>query len=807
MKLRKHKITLKILIGYIILGVSSAFFGFLVLSEIKTLTELQGEGFIDKNKILNVGGLIADIYENENLARAAIELNSSKKFNQYLKENERLLTKIDSLHSFSNNASQEVVFDSIKVILNKKLKNIVGLKRVKGSYNSDESINTVIDKLTSIDSLVSKTYVDNSIKKNEFSDLKSRGSYRKLKKMLEERSSKDTLGVEQVKIDSLLSTSKVMLEKTQKEADSKRMSLLRKERQLIGNDLIISRKLKELLHILKAGIIKDAHEINEQREKTVKKSRKIILSAAIISLLIIVVFSIIFLNDFWKNQRYREELEGANNKTSSLLKSREQLISMVSHDLRTPLSTISGYSELLQKSPYDVKEKNYIEHISNASAYMNELVNDLMEFSKVESGAVSFKPVPFDLEKSIDEIILSSQNFIDHKPVELKVKHDKNIKNPIISDPFKIKQILNNLITNACKFTNEGSIVVQTTLFPKGIEVFLEISVQDTGIGIPTNEQETIFKEFTQVENTKESHKNGFGLGLTISKKLAELLRGKLTLKSEEGKGSLFTLRLPVKLSKKPLSSFQVVKQLSVFNLTAIVVEDDASMRQLISDILDQYNIKSYIFNDAQQALASIDAISYDLVLTDIQLPKMNGIHFMEILKQHENYNNQPIIAMTGRLNLSKQDYVDSGFSGLLAKPFQTVELQDMLHQFFDSDSVASSSILPDNVVNKENKEFSLRSLKMFLADEEAIHKTLLVFLEETKKNSLLLKEAKQNDDIPTINAMSHKMLGMFKQLEVVKVIPFLEQFETANDIEELSYTNFTKQLDSFIALLEGHLN
>lgn len=804
MKFSKHKVTFKILIGYIILGISSTFFGALVLSEIKTFTELQEEDITDKSKILNIGGLIADIYENDNLARAAIELNSTRKFNDYREENKRLLLKIDSLHYFAAKKPQEFIFDSIKVILNKKLKNITDLRKVKRSYNSNESINNVIDQLSSVDSLVNKAYVDNIIRNKELSHMQSRMSYRKLKKLLNEYSFKDTLGIDQIKIDSLLSASQGMLKKTQKEAVNQRLVLLRKERALIGNDLIISRKLRELLNTLKEGIINDSISIRKQREETIEYSRKIILSAAIIGLLIIIIFSVIFLNDFWKNQRYRKQLEKANETTSSLLKSREQLISMVSHDLRTPLSTITGYTELLQKSSYRIKEKNYIEHITSASTYMKQLVNDLMEFSKVESGSVYFKSIPFDLEQTINEIILNSQKLIENKPVSFDVVHSKAIKNLIISDPFKIKQILNNLITNACKFTNEGRITISTAIKYEGAKNLLTISVADTGIGIPKNQQETIFNAFNQVDEVKE-HKNGFGLGLTISKKLIELLKGSLILKSEIDKGSEFLLTIPVKLSKRPLDHKQVSKNIPVFNLSAVVVEDDASIRQLVADILKQYHIKSYIFNDAQDALKAIETIDYDLVLTDIQLPKMNGIHFMEILKQHKNYKDQPIIAMTGRVNLSKKDYLNSGFSGVLTKPFQTQNFQDILHQFFSSSllEVTNASIVVEDL---QKEDFNVASLKVFLDDDEEIRKILIVFLEDTKKNRLLLKEANQNKDIEKLNTISHTMLGMFKQLNVYKIVPILEGFEKAKDLKDLNYLNFDKALEEFINSLENYL-
>ena len=201
-----------------------------------------------------------------------------------------------------------------------------------------------------------------------------------------------------------------MLKDAQRETSNQRISLQRKERELIENDLTISRKLQELLSNLERDIILYANNMNKQREKTLNHSKDIILFAAGISFIIIIIFSIIILNDFWKTQRYRKQLEQANTTTSSLLKSREQLISMVSHDLRTPLSTITGFSELLQKSTHNTKDKNYVEHIQNASMYMGQLVDDLLEFSKLENGNIAIESMPFNLENHINEIIQNAKS-------------------------------------------------------------------------------------------------------------------------------------------------------------------------------------------------------------------------------------------------------------------------------------------------------------------------------------------------------------------------------------------------------------
>ncbi|WP_111309676.1 hybrid sensor histidine kinase/response regulator [Confluentibacter sediminis] len=808
MKSFKHKITFKVLIGYIILGVLATISGSLVLSEIKTFTELQHQDISDRSKILKVGSLIADIYKNESLARAAIELNSNEKFNQYVQENKQLLLKIDSLNFIVDNQSQEFILDSIKFVINKKLQNITDLKNLKLNNTSDESINTAINKLSSVDSLLGKVTIGDLVKNPQYLNKETRSKFEEYVKILNKYNPLDSINsIGKKQVDSLISISKNMLREAQKEDNLQRISLQKKEQQLIENDLTISRNLRELLSNLEKGIISYTNNINKQREKTLDHSKNIILYAAGISFIIIIIFSIIILNDFWKSQRYRRQLELANKTTSSLLKSREQIISMVSHDLRTPLSTISGYGELLQKTIHSTKESNYVEHIRNASSYMAQLVDDLLEFSKLENNNISVESISFNLEKLVNEIIQNAKNTVQDKPIHFIVKHNKTTDSPIVSDPFRIKQILYNLVTNACKFTNEGTITIESAFKNENNKNILQISVSDTGIGISKDQKKNIFKAFTQGDGTKQNNQNGFGLGLTISKRLAELLGGSLTLESELNKGSTFFLKIPTILSTKPIIINKPTDRENVFKLKAIIVEDDISIRQLLSDLLKQYGIESYTFENAQKALESMHQIHFDLVLTDIQLPKMNGIHFMEILKKHSLYNNQPIIAMTGRLNLSIEEYINSGFSEVLIKPFDTNKLENILKHFFGSSSIKNNSkLLRED--DKQTKGFSIDLLGSFLNNDTAsIKKTLITFLQDTKNNMLLLKQAKKDNDIHTINNISHKMLSMFKQLEAKSIIPFLENFETNKTIDNTLFEEFENTLNDFISSIEAYIN
>lgn len=817
MKSPKHSITFKILLGYIILGILATIAGVLIISEIDNFTKIQKQDISDRSKIIKVGSLIASIYENENLSRAAIQLNSSKKIKEYNDENKQLSIKIDSLNFIVNNDFQKNILDSIQFIIDHKLKNIIALKKLKRNNNSEKSIDTVISKLSSMDSILEsqsaanfdKMFITDFVENIDFYDKKTPSNLylKDYVKMLNKLNpnEKDVTKFNKDQIDSLLMISRTILSEAQKKIENKRKSIERKERDLIEKDILISKKLRELLQTLEKDIIKSTKTINQERENSLNKSKRIILFAAGFSFVVILIFSIIFLNDFWKSERYRKKLEEANKTSSALLKSRSQIISMVSHDLRTPLSTISGYSELLLKAIKNTKEANYIGHINNASAYMQRLVNDLLEFSNIENNKISITSVPFDLKKLMQEIINHSQNLIQQKPIRFVIDFDEKLNHLIISDPYRIKQVLYNLVANACKFTEQGTITLKSVLDKE--KKMLYLSVTDTGIGIDKEEQQDVFKAFTQVKNTDTIHQNGFGLGLTISKRLSELLGGNLVLSSELGVGSTFVFSFPMVLSNESIKNEKSLNSQINFDITVVVVEDDASMQQLLKDLFKQYGVELYVFENAQKALNAINDISFDMVLTDIQLPKMNGIHFMEVLKNHDRYKNQPIVAMTGRSNLSIKDYLENGFSEVLIKPFTINQLEIVLLKFFKGTNIQKEQQSKNNVLNTPN-DFSIETLLVFLNDDEqAIKQTLSVFLKDTQNNRILLKKAIKVNNLKDINELSHKMLTMFKQLEVQTVIPFLEMLESAEFTDQEIFVAFEKELNKFIDSLENYLN
>ncbi|MFB9052413.1 hybrid sensor histidine kinase/response regulator [Formosa undariae] len=784
-----RKFTLKVIVGYIILAIVAVTTTFLVFSEIKNFLNLKRDDVTDRNKIIAVGNLIADIYENESFARAAIQSGSESQFDLYISKNSALNADIDSLKVKLDNEHQFLLLDSVKQLIAVKFYNIKALKLIKEDDISERSIENALTRINAIESSVGRLTILDFAEDPEALTPAHRKSIEEYiaivnkyrpKEQDEEKSEK--------RLDSIVVAARDLLKQVKRDALIQKTNLSNKENSLLKSDLNVSQSLRKLLYNLEHEILEHSEKINQQRDSALNRSTKILSLATIIGTILVILFSFIILNDFWKSQKYRRDLEKANAYTNSLLQSREQLISMVSHDLRTPLSTITGYSDLLAKIIKESKPKYYIDRISKASKYMKDLVDDLLEFSKLERGNISIDKIPYLLNPIIDEVMVSVKSVYPDKAINLNIVYNSNIEKSILGDPFRVRQILYNLVGNAYKFTESGEIKIETKSF-KNIDrkPFIQILVSDTGIGIPTEKQSIIFEEFTQIESHNEKKYEGFGLGLTISRKLANLLGGELSFTSEEKKGSTFILTLPVEYSVKPVVKLKPNTEVIASNLNVIVIDDDASLRQLLTDILQDKNINVTAFETAKKALKEMKNLPYDLVITDIQLPNMNGFHFMETLKASDFYKNQPIIASTGRKDLKGKVYKDSGFVDIIFKPYGADDLINTVSKW-----LPGVKIEPVSQTNSEDilkfKHFNLTPISSFLNNDiESLKDTLQLFLNETEINLETLETGIKTKNLESIHATSHKMLTMFKQLEINSVIPYLNYLDRLEDINDSS--------------------
>ena len=784
MESKKSYTAIKVLFSYVALLALVVTVGWFLYSENVVYNKLEDKIALEKTKILRVSKLFSNVYKTESLARKTIQTNSERDFKSYLTETDSLRSRIDTLKQIVTTQYQKTLLDSVNYYLSEKTKNIQQLKAIKNKADDEVSVNTAIDEITKMEFKLRKLELQDITKSPNQLGTYQRNVLQKYVDYLNQNIPDDSTNtLSKQASDSILANSKKLLSNVKLKAEKKKESLNFQENKLLKNEIAISEQLRKVLRIIEREIIINSIKNNSLKEKSLKKVNEIVTASAIIGLILTLFFSILIVSDYSKSQVYKKQLEIANFKTKNLLKSREQLISTVSHDLKTPLSTIVGYSELLGNSDVNTKQSYFIKNIKNSSEYITQLVQDLLEFSQIEAGKITIEKVPFSLPDVIDEVAKSIQTVYKQKDIELIINVDEKLNTKIVGDPFRLKQILSNIIGNAYKFTEEGFIRIGAFIGEN--DQFFTIIIEDSGIGIEKENQKLVFEEFAQANEGIEKKYGGTGLGLSICQKIISILGGTLQLESTFGKGSTFEIQLPLLFDSSSNSVSEVKKPIvrNTKKQTFIVIDDDINLLNLTSGVLRQENHQVLSFNSAIKALEAIQNTNFDFIITDIQMPEMDGFMFLQKLKNTSVYKNQPVIALTGRTDLASSVYAEAGFITVVKKPYSPKILLETIHLILENDTLPVVDI-SDNEEKIATKLYSLETLKDFLGnDKNALNEVLKSFIESTNENLGFLETAIEEENVPEINAIAHRIAPMFNQIEAYEIGSILKVLDK-NDFQ-----------------------
>lgn len=795
---KKSYIPIKVFVSYLALAALVVVAGWILYTENRTFSSTENKLASENNKILKVSNLLSNMYKTESFSRITIQSNSETDFQNYLNQTNSLKSEIDSLKTLISNSYQVTLLDSVKMLLSQKTANIRQLQTIKNQSNDDDAVKKAINKISYMEGTLRKLNLNDF-----FKDPSSLKDYEKkvytdfVDYMNQNIPNDSTNTLSQKVLDSMLIASKAALSDVVRKTSKKQESLTIQENELLQNELSISEQLRKVLSIIEREIIINTTKSNAEKEAALNKTNEVVTIAAGVGLVLTLFFSILILNDFSKTQSYKKQLEVANSKTETLLKNREQLISTVSHDLKTPLSTIVGYAELLSNSELNNKQSYYTKNIKGSSEYISQLVQDLLDFTQIEAGKISIEHIPFSLKEMVNEVSKSIQAVYEQKNLELVLNIDKKFNQRIVGDPFRLRQVLTNLIGNAFKFTEKGFIKIEAFVS----EGKFLIRVEDSGIGIEKDKQQLIFEEFTQANPGIEKKYGGTGLGLTISKKMVEILGGKLTLESEFGKGSVFQIVLPLSFEDNAFKKEKVTEIPHPNNLSAIVIDDDVNLLNLTVEVLKQHHYNVVSFTDARKALKLIKNHAFDFIITDIQMPEMDGFSFLEALKNDVNYKNQPVIAVTGRTDLGEHVYKNAGFTTALRKPYSPKILLNVIRSVFDNSEISTDNEFEEN---EHGSTYSLASLKAFLPNEDkALREVLISFLASTKENMVLLESSFSENDSTTFKETAHRMYPMFKQIKAEEIASILQDF----DLKALSDDEIRFNLEVLNVKIESLFN
>ncbi|KAA1243775.1 ATP-binding protein [Aquimarina sp. RZ0] len=800
MKKTKGSITFKIFAGYTLAIVLVLIAFWVIYSQLNNYTEIAKVKSDNNEKLFLVGEAITGLYEAESLTRNIIQTSNTEKFKNYKSKIDSIIKTIDRVSKMSLDSLQEKKIDSIKVLIDSKNENFEKLIAIYEQSKEKGLQENVMDQLKKNENFGNYTNYDKRFRKYNPQKKKAIIAWLEYtRKDNEERLTNQT-------IDSIARSIYQALSDAEEKERRYERQIKSRENKLLKNDQIITRQLRDLMASIEDNERKKYFLKVDKSNAILDKTFNFISIVTAISLIIAIIFLFLITRDVSKSQKYRNELEAEKIYKESLLKTRESLINTVTHDLRSPLNTVIGYSDLLEKTGLNNKQKHYLGHLKKSSDYILHLVNDLLDLSKLEAGRMVIEELPFSPKKLIENTVSSVIPVDDKKKLNIRIISQEILKKQFLGDPFRIKQILTNLVNNAYKFTDEGSITIESKITENGLaEKELTISVKDTGIGITKEQQQYIFEEFSQGDDTTEKKYGGFGLGLAITKKIIKLLNGNITLESKHDMGSNFTFCIPIKLAKSQVfeeeSESKEIKHLS--NKKVLIVDDDPSQLDLTSEVASLAGLTYDISKNGIEALTYLYENEYDLILTDIQMPKMDGFELLKNIQDNPSINHIPIIALSGRTDTSAKEYKEAGFSGSLRKPYAPNALVDLIASTLkiDTEDVNYNSNLPNK---SDNSTYSLNDLMLFAhGDSESLYAILDTFYESTIENIEELKTTVDTNDYDQIKKLAHKMLPMFKQIKATEIVPILEKLEhqdrynvTTSEVLELTKKAISKIQD-----------
>ncbi len=375
-----------------------------------------------------------------------------------------------------------------------------------------------------------------------------------------------------------------------------------------------------------------------------------------------------------------ENLVEAKQQADSANKAKSSFLASMSHEIRTPLNAIIGFINLLRKDEDDPKKLEYLTTVKNSSSSLLGVINDILDISKIEDGKLDVEAIDFDIYQQIRELVKFYEVAITEKDVELSLIIDESVPKYLNSDSLRLKQIVSNLISNAIKFSPDRSTV---TIKLDYIEPMLFVSVRDEGIGISEEARQRIFSAFEQAESSTTRSYGGTGLGLTISKKLVELLGGNITVESELDKGSTFSFSINAPVADQHIEEMVEDKEYR-FEGYVLVAEDNKTNQMLIKILLDELGVKCRVVNDGEEAVDAFSKEVFDLILMDVNMPNMDGVDATRRIRSEGSERSTiPIIALTA--NAMKEDvetYMQAGMNAHISKPIDNILLIKELSRY-----------------------------------------------------------------------------------------------------------------------------
>lgn len=471
---------------------------------------------------------------------------------------------------------------------------------------------------------------------------------------------------------------------------------------------------------------------------------------AIVTIAAVMVLIVVIWRDNKKEREYQESLEAANEEIQCVMNQRERLLLTITHDIKAPAASIAGFIDLMGDYVSSRKGMECLHNIKNSAVHLSHLVASLLDYHQLENGLMKVRPTTFSLVRLVAECVEGMRLRAEEKGLRLSYDTTK-AEGLFLADAFRIRQILDNLVGNAIKYTDCGGVTVKALVSKAMGKHQLTLSVKDTGKGMTTEDKRKVFQAFARLGNAQGIE--GAGLGLSITKELVALLDGEIHVYSTVGKGSIFTVTIPVEPSKEETTKKDARKAFA--NHKILILDDDKLQLQLIQEMLrrivdDSWRV--FACGHVVDALTTLHNERPALMLMDIEMPEMNGTEMI----RHVNHAQMTVVAMTAHDNSIKGQLLEAGFDDCLFKPFGIDQLARILGK------EAKGQVVADDTTPTDGPSSRFDSLVAFAGgDEDAAREIVSTVKEELARHLSDLKEMRESAILPVenIGKVAHKLL------------------------------------------------
>ena len=701
---------------------------------------------------------------------------------------------------------QNLRTDSLLTLLHEKDQNTIQMLRVLSEANDSLLSASEIEEIISEqDSVITQQRVQHRVitkRDSLITTPKKKGFFKRLAEVFSPSKQDSAVLVNtslEVATDTILqpTTSKDSLQQkirmaTEEKRLQRRKTIRRTSTKYQRMNTQLTARMDSLIKQYEEEMTLRARQDAELQQEVRMRSARIIGGIAVGAVLLSAFFLILIMRDISRSNRYRQQLEVANKRAEDLLIAREKLMLAITHDFKAPLGSIMGYTELLSRLTEDERQRFYLDNMKSSSEHLLKLVSDLLDFHRLDLNKAEVNRVTFNPSQLFDEIYVSFEPLTAAKGLALQCHVAPELNGGYISDPLRLRQIVNNLLSNAVKFTQKGEISLTAGYDSSK----LTIAIADTGKGMASEDRERIFQEFTRLSGAQGEE--GFGLGLSIVKKLVTLLEGTIDVQSTLGEGSCFTVVLPLYPVGKSLAESESPECESSENespyapkqsaaippmkvIRVLLIDDDKIQLNLTAAMLKQHGIDAVCCEQLEQLIEQLRSSVFDVLLTDIQMPAINGFDLVKLLRASNipQAKTIPVIAVTARSEMDKVALHEHGFAGCLHKPFTVKELLLTVNE--GQLSADEAHITED--MGTVGINFS--ALTAYSEDDpEAAYSIIHTFIEETGKNVERMQQALNEKEVDGIVAMAHKLLPLFTMIGAEGTIAPLKWLEACRGEE-----------------------